>query len=295
VSGGRLAAALAAGSRGWIHARDIDTDREVGLDPDARVCISSIVKLALLVAMHRLVDVGELDLTAPREIAVAGRTSGFTGLSVFQDPVAISLRDLATLMITVSDNAAADVIFDAVGVRRVQAEMSAIGCAGIKVRERIGDMFAALRAETGGVGPAGVAGRVTDPEAVARWRVLDPGRSSSASPRDLTGLLAGIWRDEVASSSACADMRRALGLQVWPHRLVSGFPGDDIRVSGKTATLATLRHEIGVVEYPDGGRYAVAVLTRTGSLAPTQPRADAAIGTAARTAVELLRSGPTAP
>jgi beta-lactamase class A len=50
-----------------------------------------------------------------------------------------------------------------------------------------------------------------------------------------------------------------------------------------------MRHEIGVVEDPDGGRYAVAVLTQTGSPAPTQPRADAAIGAVGRTAVELLR------
>ena len=84
-------------------------------------------------------------------------------------------------------------------------------------------------------------------------------------------------------------MRRVLALQVWPHRLASGFPSDDVRVSGKTATLPTMRHEIGVVEYPDGGRYAVAVLTQTGSPAPTQPRADAAIGAVGRRAVELLR------
>jgi beta-lactamase class A len=282
----RLAAALAPGQRAWVHARDLAGGHEVGLEPDRRVPISSIVKVALLVALHRLADAGELDVTARREIPVAGRTLGFTGLSVFSDPATLSLRDLALLMITVSDNAAADVIFDVVGTDRVAEELAALGLPGIAVRQTLRDMFTMLREDTGGAGPADAAARVGD---LTRLRVLDPDAANSATPRDLTALLAAIWRDEAASPAACAQMRRALGLQVWPHRLASGFPSDDVRVSGKTATLPTMRHEIGVVEYPDGGRYAVAVLTQTGSPAPTQPRADAAIGTVGRTAVELLR------
>lgn len=282
----RLAAGLAPGQRAWIHARDLDGDREVGLDPDRRVPVSSIAKVALLVALHRLADAGEVDLTAQTTVPVAGRTLGFTGLSVLSDPATLSLRDLSLLMITVSDNAAADVLFGVVGVARVGEELAALGLPGIAVRQTLGEMFIMLREDTGGAGPADAAASVSDP---SRLRVLDPDLTSSASPRDLTALLAAIWRDEAATPAACAEMRRALGLQVWPHRLASGFPSDDVRVSGKTATLPTMRHEIGVVEYPDGGRYAVAVLTQTGSPAPTQPGADAAIGTAGRTAVELLR------
>lgn len=68
---------------------------------------------------------------------------------------------------------------------------------------------------------------------------------------------------------------------------------DDVHVAGKTGSLPTLRNEVGVVEYPDGGRYAVAVFTRTAHTAATLPAADAVIGTAARTAVDALRAkGP---
>jgi beta-lactamase class A len=284
-----LADALAPGSRGWVHARDIDTGREVGLDPDERVPLSSIAKLPLLVALHRLGDAGELDPAAQRTVAVAGRTAGLTGVSVFSDPATLSLRDLALLMITVSDNAAADALFEVVGIERVAAEMAALGLPGIAIRHTLREMFALLEQDAGAADPAAAAARAGDPGALARWRILDPAHASSASPRELTALLAAIWRDDAASPEACAEMRRVLGLQVWPHRLASGFPSDDVRVSGKTATLPTMRHEIGVVEYPDGGRYAVAVLTQTGSPAPTQPRADAAIGAVGRAAVELLR------
>jgi beta-lactamase class A len=61
-------------------------------------------------------------------------------------------------------------------------------------------------------------------------------------------------------------------------------------VAGKTGTLPAIRNEAGVVSYPDGRRYAAAIFTRADSLVPRQPRIDAAIGAAARIAVDYLRS-----
>lgn len=82
-----------------------------------------------------------------------------------------------------------------------------------------------------------------------------------------------------------------LRLQVCRHRLASGFPTDDVRVAGKTGTLLNLRNEIGVVELPDGHRYAVAVFTRADSTAIRNAAAETAIGTAARLAIDQLRAG----
>ncbi len=64
-----------------------------------------------------------------------------------------------------------------------------------------------------------------------------------------------------------------------------------MRTSGKTGTLPTVRNEVGVVEYPDGGRYAVAVFTRSASTSQKNAAADAVIGRAARLAVDALRAG----
>jgi beta-lactamase class A len=76
--------------------------------------------------------------------------------------------------------------------------------------------------------------------------------------------------------------------QVFRHRLPAGF-GDGVRVTAKTGTLPGLHNEVGVAEFPDGGRYAVAVFARTPDLVANHTQTDVAIGTAARTAVDLLR------
>ena len=105
----------------------------------------------------------------------------------------------------------------------------------------------------------------------------------------MTGLLAAIWNDDAASTSACAEIRRIMALQVWPHRLTSGFP-DGVTIAAKTGTLPGIRNEAGVITTAEAGRYAVAVFTRAHTFAYRLPAVDAAIGTAARLAIEALNS-----
>ena len=79
-----------------------------------------------------------------------------------------------------------------------------------------------------------------------------------------------------------------LRLQVCRHRLRSGFASDDVRLAGKTGNLLTLRREIGVVELPDGTRYAVSMFTRAGSAALTNPAAETVIGPVTRLVMDQL-------
>ncbi|GAA4221962.1 beta-lactamase class A [Streptosporangium album] len=273
----------AAGVTGFLHAVDLDTGAEVGHDADEPVVLASVFKMALLVEFYRQVDEGRLD-AAERVTVMADRhTPGATGVSAMADDVTMSLRDLAYLMIAVSDNTAADALIGRVGLPAVNAMLAAMGLEETWVEHDCQDLFSSI------VEDAGQREMPTDPAVIARLRALDPARTSRSTPRDMTRLLGMIWRDEAASAGSCASIRRLLGLQVWPHRLAAGFPYDDVAVSGKTGTLPTLRNEVGVVEYPDGGRYAVAVFTRSHGTAQNQPRADAVIGTAARAAVERIR------
>jgi beta-lactamase class A len=77
--------------------------------------------------------------------------------------------------------------------------------------------------------------------------------------------------------------------QVFAHRIAAGFPHDGVRIAGKTGTFGALRHEVGVVTLPAGDAYAIAVFTRAARGDRRLPRVDAAIGEAARLAVDHLR------
>ncbi|GAA2851738.1 hypothetical protein GCM10020220_046320 [Nonomuraea rubra] len=167
------------------------------------------------------------------------------------DDVTISLRDLAYLMIALSDNTAADKLLGRVGFEVINTMLEAFGLKETRVVQGSGEMLGSMDVDTGHAWP------FVDPDDITRLSVLDPARTNRSTAREMARLFGMIWRDEAASAPSCAWMRGVLNMQVWPHRMASGFPYDDVAVSGKTGTMPTLRCETGVVEYPDGGRYAV--------------------------------------
>jgi len=287
----RIEAAFGAiGLRGRLHAVELASGRELAVRADEPVVLASVFKVALVTALYRRHDAGELDLT--RQVEVGARTGGATGIAAMHDPARLSLRDLAYLAVAVSDNAAADVLFDAVGDAAVAALLRELGLGATRIPQRCRDMAEALVADTGAASVDGVQARLqADPRLLAALSVRDPARTNAGTARDMTTLLAAIWQDRAAAPESCAAVRRLMRLQVWPHRLASGFPDDDCGVAGKTGTLPGIRNEIGVVEHADGQGVAVAVFTSSDSPAASLPQADRVVGTVARIAVDALRMG----
>ena len=105
----------------------------------------------------------------------------------------------------------------------------------------------------------------------------------------LIDLLQRIWLDDIAAPAATAEVRRMMSKQLFSHRLASDLRTDSLRVSAKTGTFLTLRHEIGVVETDTGDQIAIAALTRSSVPVVIQQDLDLAIGAAARLALEVLR------
>ncbi|MFD2082734.1 beta-lactamase class A [Actinopolymorpha cephalotaxi] len=281
-----------AGVWGWLHAVDLhDEDREVGFFPDEQVALASVFKLPLLAAYARMVDAGEIDPVATVTLDPSRRTPGSTGFAAMADPITVSWRDLARSMITVSDNAAADELLDAVGLDRVRALLDDLGLRRTRITGGSRDLFDAVLRESGQPTLAEGIAWLRDSGTMDQTAVLDPENphSSVGTCRDMTRLLMAIWRDRAASPDQCVYMRTVLTQQIWTQRLAAAFPFDDVVVAGKTGTFIALRHEVGVVEYPNGETYAVAVFTRSPRTRLILPAADAAIAQAAKIAVASLR------
>jgi beta-lactamase class A len=280
------------GVLGKVHVRDVDDDTaEVALDPDEPVVLASVFKVLLVLEYARQAVAAQLDPTERVRVAAADRLGG-VGTAGCQDQVDISWRDLALFAMSLSDNTAGDLLLRRVGLVAVQALAAELGLSSTRInggpRQLMESMFADLgaadEAEFAAVFPT------LDPVRLARLTVLDPLRTAAAAtPRDMTRLLSLIWRDQAGPAAACTEVRDLMRRQASWHRLAAGF-GDEVAVAAKSGTVLGVRNEIGVVSYPDGRRYAVAVFT-SGGWGIRRTDVDAAIGRAARRAVDQLRAG----
>lgn len=265
-----------------VHAREIDGTGQWGRLADRPVVLASVAKILIALEFARQAGAGLLD---PAERVVARRADrlGGSGTADFADDVELSLRDCAHLAMTISDNTAADLLVDRVGVEPVHLLAVELGLEGTRFTGGPRDLLRTLlaRGRDRGVDPA----------------VLpfdDPGEATSGTPADLTRLLQLVWTDAAGPPRACAFVRELMARQLLRTRIASGF-GPRVRVSAKSGTLPGLRWEAGVVEYPDGPRYAVAVCAVGADPDRTGLEADLALGRAARAAVDRLRGGAAAP
>ncbi len=277
---------------GRLHAVDIDSGAELGIEPDAPAVSASVFKLPVLVELCRQASAGTVALAEPIRIPAGSTpTEGGIGLSAMLDDVELSLRDLALMMMSISDNRATDVVMALLGRERINATMRDNGFPGTVLEGDCAYLYATMEEDLGlpydEIPPHEYAARF---DAIRAMRATTATATNRTTPRETTRLLAALWRDELLDAAGSAEARRILGLQLWPHRLAAGFPDDSIRLSGKTGTIAHLRSEAGVVEHPDGGRCAVAVFLSSGTPAARNPAADRAIGEAARIAVDHLRA-----
>jgi len=99
-----------------------------------------VFKVPLLVALHRAADAGRLRFDQRTKVVAGGRTSGVSGLGAMHDDAELSLRDLALLMITVSDNAAADAVLDHVGLDADDETLRSLGLTRTRVVATSGDL-----------------------------------------------------------------------------------------------------------------------------------------------------------
>ena len=212
----------------------------------------------------------------------------------------MSVRDLVVAMLTISDNVATDELIGIVGLEQINQTTRAVGM----VRTLItGDLRATLDAIARECGFLDYDALVAhDPvthgppsEEEIRVRIaasaaLDPMRGTRTTAAETVALLSAIWSDHAGPAPACAAVRDAMARQLTRNRIASGF-GPDIRIAAKSGGLLGIaRNEAGVVTFPDGDAYAVAVFTRTQRHTKTDPKLhDAVIGQIARALVDQLR------
>ena len=282
----------AAGADGFLYAREVGVQdgSDVCVGGDEPVVLASVFKVPVAVAYAREVAAGRLDPTERTTVTPRYRIGGI-GTAGCSDDVEMSWRDLVLNMLTMSDNAATDVVFHRVGQGAVDDVVDDLELRRTRVLGCCEDLFASASADLGvrsDDDPEEMLASAS-PDQIRKLSILDPARTSASTPREIASLLDAIWTDRAASPDACATVRDVMAKQIWPHRLTSGF-GSGVEIAAKTGTLPSVRNEAGVIRYPDGRRYAVAVFTRAHSLDERQPAVDASIGTTARLAVERLRS-----
>ncbi len=236
----RALESLAAGFSGTIGVwgRSLQTGEVIQAGAhDESFPSASTIKLAIFYEMMRQAGEGRLDLDEMRELQEVEKVPGCGVLRDLTPGIRLPLRDLATLMMTISDNTASNMCIDAVGLESVNPAMDALGLTGLRLRFKF-------------------------------FRALPGHPVNSAVPSQLGQLMDLIVRREVLTPAACDEMLSVMKRVQSPYaaRYLPGAAQYDRLPEGPTiaakfGSVTGCRHEVGAV-WKGGRGFVYSVMTK---------------------------------
>ena len=192
-----------------LAATHVESGRTWRHNEHLRLPSASLIKLPILAAFWETVEAGRLD---PSErVSVSAETLRVEGTGVLK-ALAPGLQptwsDLATLMITVSDNVATNLIIDRLGMDTIQGWIDKAGLGETRIERRMMDRAA-----------------------------MAAGRGNWTSAADMEAMLLAIAAGTCVSGAASREMRRVLEAQQIQDRLARRV-GEGVRVANKTGNFA---------------------------------------------------------
>jgi len=262
---------LAAGFSGRVGlaAYDFRRARTFAWHAEERFPAASTIKLGVLVALMRAADRQLLALDEPVPVPLRDPVGGSGILRHLLGPLSLTWRDLAMLMIGLSDNVATNLIIDRLGVAAVNDALRDLGLTDTILHRRLTDAPAGPLAE--------------------------------ATPDNLCRLMRAVVEERAASPAACREMLDILRRQQDRTLIPRYLPFDPYlpgpyHVANKTGFVSGVRADVAYVEGPDA-RYVLAVMVKD---APdpgfaVEHEAAVLVGRLARAVHDLVATGALAP
>jgi beta-lactamase class A len=238
--------AIAAAHHGDValFAENLKTHETVAISPDTPVQTASVIKLAILYEALEQARSGKAHFDDKITLTKADQVPGSGVLLFFDTPLSLTLKDVLTMMVVMSDNSATNLVMDHLGIDNINARIAKLGLKNTYLYKKI-----FTPAPAGMVMPADQKkfglGKTTAREIamlmtkIARCQLGEPGSQTQADDLKL-----------------CDVALRMLHVQFYrnaiPHYL-DGMPGaTSDSIANKTGSLDAVRNDVAAVSTKNG-------------------------------------------
>jgi beta-lactamase class A len=213
-----------------VAIKDLTTGEEILINDQLAFPTGSSIKIPILIELHKQAAEGKYKLTDQRWVERQDKVGGSGVIVNFGDHTSqLSLNDLATLMIVLSDNTATNMLIDQVGMANVNRTMDELGLKQIRLRRKMIDQAASAR-----------------------------GDENTATPREAMALMEKLHRGQVGNRQLSDDALKILKIRKnspIPRLLPPG-----VEIANKPGGIEGVACDWALVYVPNRP-YAIAVMT----------------------------------
>lgn len=110
-----------------LFAHDLHSGKTASLLPDEPVQTASVIKMAVLLDAAEQIRAGKATFDERLVLTKPNQVQGSGILGILTPPIALTLRDVLTLMVVLSDNTATNMAIDRLGLAHINATVRAAG------------------------------------------------------------------------------------------------------------------------------------------------------------------------
>lgn len=187
-------------------------------NPHMPLMAASVIKLTVMVEAFRQKEAGLLDFTRPVTIQPRDKLPSCGALTYLHDGVTVTVGDLVTLMIILSDNTATNLLIDMLGMENINRTIATYGWTNTRLNRKL-----------------------FQPE-LARQ-----GIENYVSAQDMGKLMEGLLAGHIVSPEASRDMLGILRNQRLNGKLPFFLHSRGIACAHKTGEDDGITHDVGIL------------------------------------------------
>lgn len=238
-----------------VVVKHLGTGEEARVRPELYFQMASTFKVPILATLFRDIDEGTCSLEQRFRLTEDDLVPGSGVLKEFLPGADVALRDLATLMIIVSDNLATDKILELIGAERVDAYMKELGLQNISIKQSCWELLsvgAGMGSEKKG---AEGFHKVTEAFKTSGFDsdsvIFQPTPENNVTtPADMNQLLEWIGTGQLSSQAASDGILDIMKRQQLRNRIPYLLP-DQTVVASKSGTVGHVVNDVGIVYLPE--------------------------------------------